>query len=221
MNTFSIKEIFKTAWTHTKLHIKFLAGSTFAFLVIYSLLSYERGGIAASILHVAAWVVALLFGIGMVRIGLLIESGGTPHISDFGSSVTLSLVIIWASIITGFFTFLGFVLFVIPGLIAVIRLSFVKYGIVHKQLSAWDATKESWKMTKGNIWKISGVLMLSILVMLVSIIPVGLGLVVAIPFVSLMYARMYKKILEAQIPIITQVSEEEPQVLEHVSEQVS
>ena len=62
------------------------------------------------------------------------------------------------SLIYIFFTFLGLLAFVVPGIIIAVRLSFYCYFIVLDDLTPLDALKKSAQVTKGYTWQIANAL---------------------------------------------------------------
>lgn len=59
-----------------------------------------------------------------------------------------------------FFTFLGFLLFFVPGIIIAVRLSFYCFFIVLDDLKPVDALKKSAQVTKGYTWQIANSLII-------------------------------------------------------------
>ena len=49
---------------------------------------------------------------------------------------------------------IGFVFLIIPGIIFAVKLAFVPYLVMDKQMKAMDAIKASWEMTRGYFWQI-------------------------------------------------------------------
>ncbi len=194
MQTFSLKEAFKQGWRNTEKHIEFLALSTFVFFVIYFILKQTTSGFSGLFIGLASFILGMLFNIGMRRIGLLIDSGQSPKVDNFKSSVGLFLSVLWATIIIGFFTLIGLILLIIPGIIVVLRTSMAIYLILDKKLDAWPAVKESWHLTKGFSWKLFWFFLFSGIIIIVSFIPFGLGLIISVPFLSLTHAVIYRKI---------------------------
>ena len=62
------------------------------------------------------------------------------------------------SLIYIFFTFLGLLAFVVPGIIIAVRLSFYCFFIVLDDLTPLDALKKSARVTKGYTWQIANAL---------------------------------------------------------------
>lgn len=210
MNTFTIFGLYKEVWQSFKKHAWFLVTSTFIYFVLDSILSKQGRGPGSFILNIGALVVSLMFSIGLYKIGLKIYSGGMPDYADFNTTSQTFFRILWASIQTGFFVFVGLLLFFIPGLVLIVRLSMTVYIILDKNMPAFEAIQESWKITKGYGFKIFGVMVLGVVLFFVSLIPLGLGIIVSIPYLYLLGAYIYKK--------ITANTSDAPQELERVIE---
>lgn len=200
MNThISISQVFKQGWELTKKHMGFLVVSFIVYILAYGLLALlARGhGFIAAVAQITTSVLSILYTIGLYRIALLILKGGTPKPDDFRSDIGLFFSVLWCSIIVGFFTFVGFICLIIPGIIVALRLSMAQFLVIEKNLSGWQAAKLSWNLTRGYSWKILGFALLAGLIFLISLIPIGLGLLVSVPFVAISYVLLYKKIEDA------------------------
>ena len=64
------------------------------------------------------------------------------------------------SLIYIFFTFLGLLVFIVPGIIIAVRLSFYCFFIVLEDLNPIDALKKSAQVTKGYTWPIANSLII-------------------------------------------------------------
>ncbi len=195
MNNISIADVFLKGWINTRKHLGFLTLSTFIYILIHLILVGSDRGHSGGLLSILTIAVGTIFSIGMLRMSLLVESGGTPRADDFKVGIGLFFTFIWASIISGFFSIVGLVFLIIPGIIIAVRLSFVKYIVIDRNLSAWQSVKLSWQETKGFSWKIFAFILLSGIIVFVSALPFGLGLLVSIPFVSMSFAVFYRKII--------------------------
>lgn len=194
--TFSISEVYKTAWDYTKKNIVFLLVSTFVFFVLSVILGKiaEDGGILG-ILGIVSMFLYILFHIGLINIGVFISKGNTPDMDNFKTDWLTFWRFVLAGIITLFFIMIGTVLFIIPGIIIAVRLSLTPFLIIDKKYSFWPAIKESYKITRGHSWSIFGLCILNFLVAVIAFIPVGLGLILATPFFGMVYVVMSQRVL--------------------------
>lgn len=102
----------------------------------------------------------------LMIIGFVLQSKAwdTPHpiLSAFG------IFLIIAALLTFIFT--------------IVRLSLVFSYILDTQLKPTTAIKYSYKATHGNVFKLIGASLLAIFINILAIIPLGIGLIWAIPF---------------------------------------
>jgi uncharacterized membrane protein len=108
----------------------------------------------------------------------------------FKNYVNIILAHLLATAIIG----LGFVFFIIPGIIFACRLVFVPYIVMDRNLDAVKAVEKSWKMTAGNGWKIFGMGVLSFFIILLGLIMLIVGVFPAAMWVSTAFASLYHSI---------------------------
>ncbi len=84
------------------------------------------------------------------------------------------------------------------GGIATLYLAFRLYlskGIVLlKQLNPWHAVKLSFKATQHNVLRLIGFTLLSILILVISMVPLGIGLIWSLPYLFISYGVVYQKL---------------------------
>ena len=94
---------------------------------------------------------------------------------------------------------LGFIFLIVPGIILACRLAFVPYLVMDKNLEPVAAVEKSWEMTRGYGWKIFGMGMLAIPVIILGLICLFVGVIFALIWISAAFAAMYHAIdLEEQ-----------------------
>lgn len=59
----------------------------------------------------------------------------------------------------------------------------------------WDAIKKSFCATKSNIWNLIGISIFMSLIIIVSAIPLGIGLIWTIPLGVIVYGEVYRRLL--------------------------
>lgn len=105
----------------------------------------------------------------------------------------------WNAVIASFLTFafvvIGLILFIIPGIIIMVRLAFVGFLIVDKKMEALDAIKKSWKMTKGHSWTIFGMGLLSILIIFAGLVLFIFPVLFAFMWIIASFAVLYNSVL--------------------------
>jgi uncharacterized membrane protein len=96
-----------------------------------------------------------------------------------------------ASLLVSVITIVGFVLFIIPGIIFACKLAFTPYLVVDRKMGVIEAVKESWRMTGGHAWKVFLIGLLAIPIGIAGLICFGVGIIVAIMWVTLAFASLY------------------------------
>lgn len=108
----------------------------------------------------------------------------------FKNYVNIILAHLLATAIIG----LGFIFFIIPGIIFACRLVFVPYIVMDRNLDAVKAVEKSWKMTAGHGWKIFGMGVLSFFIIVLGFIMLIVGIFPAAMWVSSAFASLYHSI---------------------------
>ena len=94
---------------------------------------------------------------------------------------------------------IGFVLFLIPGIIFACRLAFVPYLVMDKGLDPVAAIEKSWFMTRGHGWRIFGMFLLAIPMFFLGLLLIVVGAYFALMWVSAAFASLYHAVdLEEQ-----------------------
>lgn len=94
-------------------------------------------------------------------------------------------------------TFFGFLLFVIPGIILMTGWIFAVFLVIDRDLRPVAALRESWRITRGNKWRVFLLLLLILLINLLGALCFFVGLFVTTPVSILAMAHAYRT-LEAK-----------------------
>ncbi len=96
---------------------------------------------------------------------------------------------------------LWFVLGVILGIVALVAIVYLFVRMIlsvafvlDKELKPVDALKRSFCATRSNIWNLIGLSFLQMLIIIVSAIPLGIGLIWTLPLGMIIYGMAYKKL---------------------------
>lgn len=93
---------------------------------------------------------------------------------SFGTSFRLIHKLAPAAVLVAFSTLIGFVLFIIPGIIVALRLMLTNYYIVEQKMGPIAAMKASLAATKGNFKKLSQIAILNVLIVLLAFTIIGI-----------------------------------------------
>jgi uncharacterized membrane protein len=132
----------------------------------------------------------LLFSIGLTRIALSCAAGHA-ELKELVSEYRYIPVFLVASILFGILTMIGFILFIIPGIILSLMFGQYVYAILDKQKGIVGSLQYSAAITKGYRWRVFLIGIVSVLIVIVSIIPLGLGLLITIPLMSFLQGHVY------------------------------
>lgn len=161
--------------------------------VVWALLSAPSGWFRESLVGTAYHVLVLgPVGFGGMYAFLRAVRGGTPEINDLFVAFRGDYVqVVLASLLMGVLISIGFVLLVIPGFIAIVRLAWVPYLVTDEHLDAVGAVRESWERTRGHGWAIFGVFVLAIPIVLIGLVLLVVGVIPALMWVQLASAALY------------------------------
>lgn len=130
--------------------------------------------------------------------------------------VVLTLIIIWLvllpPIVLGILTSIGaamggmdstfmqllvgiiYIVCFAAGIFLLIRTSLAVLFALDRDVKAWDAIKLSFHATKNNVFRMIGIYVLTMLIVAVSIIPLGIGLIWTIPLLYIVAGTIYKNL---------------------------
>jgi len=66
--------------------------------------------------------------------------------------------------------------------------------VIDKETGPWESIKLSFRATQSNFWKLIGIFLLLMLIVFISAIPLGIGLIWTIPFKYINYGMIYKNL---------------------------
>ena len=120
---------------------------------------------------------------------------------------TKYLNIILANLIVTALVILGILMLIIPGIIVGIRLVFVSYLVMDKDMEPMKAVEKSWQMTRGHGWEIFGMAILSFFIFIGGVIVFIVGAIIALMWIHAAFASFYQSVLEEKdddnpIPIL-------------------
>jgi hypothetical protein len=198
-NTFSIKESFSFAWTTFKKRPWLFIGVIFTAIVILGISSAVLAPVHGGnvIFRLIQTVIGIFVDMGLVMFALQAHD-------DVSNATWKNLwapqqfwKYLGATILVGLITITGFILLIIPGVIAVLGLMFTKYLVIDRKLGPVQALKASWRITKGHKLHLLGFIIVSGLLNLAGAIALLIGLLVTVPLTMLAAAHVYRALLRA------------------------
>ena len=97
-----------------------------------------------------------------------------------------------ASILVGVTIGVGFVLLIVPGIIAMLFFMFTTFIVIDRGLGPIDAMKESMRIGNGYRWTLLGLIVLLMLIIVAGTVALLVGLLVAMPVATLAFVHAYR-----------------------------
>jgi len=163
-------------------------------------------GVGGILVAIAGWFVSLIVG-AAIQSGFLsgvldIANGQQVSVGSFFRTRNIGQVII-AGLIVGVITTIGFVLCVIPGLLASILLIFTVVALLDRNLPAVEAVKTSFETSKANFGSAFLTWLVGVALIVAGAILCGVGLLVAVPVAALFLVFAWRRITGGQIAPLT------------------
>ena len=184
-------------WTTLQKNSLFVIGTNAAAMVVpmlivgmgHMMLHREGQNFAVLLISVA---VQATFTLGLFKIYLRYRDGETPILENLIDGVQRFYVLMGASIVASFAVVIGLVLFLLPGIVVLLRLMFVGFVIVDERVGPIDAIQRSWDITRGHTLDLFLFYILLCGVNLLGAACLLVGLLVSIPITGLALAYVYR-----------------------------
>ncbi|MEM1084013.1 MAG: hypothetical protein AAGI48_07795 [Verrucomicrobiota bacterium] len=151
--------------------------------------------------QVVCTVVDTFLGLGITRIALNIVSGQPFTIGLLFSQGAKTIRAVIAELLFGLMLAVGFLLLIFPGIYLALRFGQYKNAIVDKDMEIFDAFGYSARITEGNKLPILGLFILCMLIVIAGVIALLVGLLFAIPLVTLASIVAYRWMQYGQISV--------------------
>ncbi|TBU96340.1 hypothetical protein [Phytopseudomonas dryadis] len=207
---FSIGELISEAWQLTKGTKGIIIGGFLVFYVVLFVASFIIGGVLglfsalsesvamvilaqiATTLFASALSYPFMAGLNMVGIR---RAAGQPFsfneiFSHFGRTVPLLIT----AIVMMLLVYLGFFLLLLPGIYLAVAYMLAIPLVVERGLSPWQALETSRKALSQHWFKVFGLFLLLGLIVAISAIPLGIGLIWTIPLFVVAMGVLYRTI---------------------------
>ncbi|MFC1948077.1 hypothetical protein ACFLXY_09190 [Chloroflexota bacterium] len=117
--------------------------------------------------------------------------GEKPEVKDLSKILENYWNIIIATVLCGIIVFIGFILFIIPGIYFLCKLAFVRYLVVDEKMDVLKAIQESWNMTNGHALTIFLMGLLAIPIIIAGILLFGIGVIFSYMWIEAAFASLY------------------------------
>jgi hypothetical protein len=204
---FSIGEALGEAWAHTRgAKWTIWKGSVLMYLaimIVFGVGAYllpsevpgmpgATGMIGGAIFQAAGDVVSVLFTAGLLFMGIRRVAGDPIEWRMVFTGFSCAGKIIIATILQSILISIGILLLVLPGIYLAVGYAMTLPLIVDRGMSPWEAMETSRKAIHKIWWRTAGLLLAMGLITIVSMIPVGIGLVWTWPMFIVLAGVLYR-----------------------------
>jgi uncharacterized membrane protein len=197
---FSFSEAFSIGWSQLKKRWVFIVAAfttLFAIEAVFGYLidvPYRDIEPTSSLLAILALLIRMWLNFNLLVIMIRLFDDVEPKWGDLFLWREETLSYVSASILYCLLVFVGCIFFVIPGLYFALKYSFYGYLIADKKLGAIEALKASARLTVDMKWLLVGFGVVTASVLFLGLLAFGIGLLIAIPVVSLAVIFVYRSL---------------------------
>jgi hypothetical protein len=145
----------------------------------------------AGLLGIAA---GAFVAVGVTRIYLSAARGRTANFADIFSGWDRFGHMLATQFLVGLIVIAGFICFIVPGIIAMLGLSFAQYFVVDRRMSPVEAIAASWEVTKGHKLSLFGFGFLAIGVIFIGLLACCIGVMPASATLGVATAIIYTRL---------------------------
>jgi hypothetical protein len=196
-----IGDVFKEAWELTQGSKLAFWGAFFIYIAIaiainipFDLLGKDDSPVIGAIAQIVSGLVTYPLGVGLSMMGIK-RGVGLPvnafMVFDYyPKTIPIFLLYLLMILMIG----LGIFLLIIPGIYLAIAYSMAAPLMVEKNMRLWEALEASRKAIHKCWFGVFGLYIVIVLVLLVSMIPLGIGLIWTAPFISIVMGIVYRSL---------------------------
>lgn len=195
---FGVREALSFGWREFKKNPWFLVLFTLAFLSVTALFGGMGDKNPSIIGQFVSTLISLFSTLTFARVGLSALKGKPFSWKEaFEIDWNVFGIYILASILFVITYAVGFVFLIIPGVIAIVRLSFFGFLVLEGEPSPVKALQRSWALTRNHFWRLLGFGLILGLVDVAGLLALGVGVLVTTPVTMLALAYAYDRLKTA------------------------
>lgn len=197
----SLSGIVDASWRSVKEHIgTFILMSIVAFipyLVVYiiGMVAMDKSVVLGVLLILLAMVLLFTALVGFFGIALSVVNNQPFVFADLFKHYNKVPSYIGASLLYGIITTGGYLLFILPGIYWNVRFSQYTYFVMDRGEGPVQALKSSWALTNKSFWDVFGMQAVMGAVLMLTLLPLGLGMLIILPFSAIIRAHTYKELV--------------------------
>jgi uncharacterized membrane protein len=200
--SFTAGSAIRFGWETFKKRPWFFVGATVVIVFAYGVVGAVSNGIDSA-LGSSAEDVSVIGSLVNLALSTFVGMGVTAFfLAAHDNPETVDLSALWhprpfwkflaASILVGLAIGIGFVLLIVPGILAMVFFMFSTVIVIDRDLGPIEAMKESMAIGRGHRWPLLGLIALAMLIMIVGVLVLFVGILVAMPVVGLAFTHAYR-----------------------------
>ncbi len=207
---FGVMDTISEAWAKTKGIKRYIIG---AGILLYVILGIVLGIVMAimmpsamgaepdpfAMLGIQLVLQPVMFAVMMPFVGGIVVmclkhiQGREVAFGDLFSVFNKTLPLFLAAVLINIMVGLGFLLFILPAIYLGVSYLLVVPLIIDRDLGVWEAMEASRKAITKRWFSVFGLYLLLLILIFVSAIPLGIGLIWTIPLMAMAFMMMYQK----------------------------
>jgi uncharacterized membrane protein len=184
----------------------FFVGLTLIYLIVSGLISglssalgasFGKDAAAGGVSFLVSYPLSTLLAMGLLAFTLkAYDSIDTVKVADLWHPQSF-LNYVGASILVTLIIILGYILLIVPGVIASLALMFATYLVIDHDLGPVEALKESVRITQGNRWNLFVLGLALVGINILGFLCLIVGLLVSLPVSGLALVHAYRFLSQA------------------------
>jgi uncharacterized membrane protein len=134
--------------------------------------------------------------VGILMFGVFHARGKEFKVADMFNYFNAAMPIVITYIVMSILIYLGFLLLIIPGIYLSISYMFTYMLVVDRGLSTWEAMELSRKTVSKHWFKFFGLSLILGILILLSAIPLGIGLIWSVPTAYIVSGLLYHRLFD-------------------------
>lgn len=150
--------------------------------------------IVASWIPFAAMITYPLLLAGLYLIVVRLDRGESATIGNLLDGLPYFVPLVVASLLMSVLITIGIVLLVLPGLYLAVAYGFTTLNIIDRRLDFWPAMEDSRRTITAHLLPYFGLVLVMLVLLVLGSLPLGLGLLVAVPVCLAAQYRFYRRL---------------------------
>ena len=205
--SFAIGDVIKEAWAVTSGSKRIILGGLIVSMLVTIPLSAVLSAFAP--VQAAGWIALIgyqlvtsiisgalvlpLYG-GIMMFAVKRAAGQTSTFGDLFSYYPKFIPLLILNVLVTITIYVGYALLILPGIYLTIAYSLAFPLMLEKNLSPWQAMETSRKAITHKWFQVFGLFIVVFLLMMLAMIPLGIGLIWVAPMLFLVYGILYRTI---------------------------